>query len=243
MMSEAVQGKVGTVYYCPIDKSTYQIIDKNKSQLVTDPQKIENARDVRIDNWRQFSVANGGGDKPPQVSALAKPPSAVPAGSTSSSSPDPINGGSTSASGLRKPKGMPADLWQYCVDAGQKFHVDPYILAAQMERESQFGKGLHGSPSAGDGLMQVEPGTRGAYAGEFRQQTGHAYDNNNPKDQVLLAALILSDKGGDSRNELEKYNGGDDWKPGDKDSYGRVIQAGQYASAVLERAQQMKDGG
>jgi hypothetical protein len=149
----------------------------------------------------------------------------------------------SSTSGGRGPAGMPAELWKDCQEAGRKTGVDPYILAAQMEKESQFGKGLNGSPSAGDGLMQVEPGTRQAYAGKFQEKMGHAYDHNDPKDQVAMAGVILADKGGDATNMLQKYNGGDNWAPGATDSYGREIKAAEYASSVLARAQQMKAAG
>lgn len=149
----------------------------------------------------------------------------------------------SSASGGKGPAGMPAELWKDCQEAGRKTGVDPYILAAQMEKESQFGKGLNGSPSAGDGLMQVEPGTRQAYAGKFQEKMGHAYDHNDPKDQVAMAGVILADKGGDATNMLQKYNGGDNWAPGATDSYGREIKAAEYASSVLAKAQQMKAAG
>jgi hypothetical protein len=149
----------------------------------------------------------------------------------------------SSTSGGKGPNGMPAELWKDCQEAGKKMGVDPYILAAQMEKESQFGKGLNGSPSAGDGLMQVEPGTRQAYAGKFQEKMGHAYDHNDPKDQVAMAGVILADKGGDATNMLQKYNGGDNWAPGATDSYGREIKAAEYASSVLAKAQQMKAAG
>ena len=135
---------------------------------------------------------------------------------------------------------MPAELWKNCVEVGQKTGVDPFVLAAQMEKESQFGKALSGSPSAGDGLMQVEPSTRQAYAGKFEAKMGHAYDHSNPKDQIAMAGVILGDKGGDATNMLQKYNGGDNWTPGTTDSYGREIKANDYAASVIARAQEMK---
>jgi soluble lytic murein transglycosylase-like protein len=143
----------------------------------------------------------------------------------------------------KTPAGMPADKWTDCVDAGKKTGVDPYVLAAQMEKESQFGKALGGSPSGGDGLMQVEPSTRAAYAGKFQAKMGHAYDHSSQKDQVAMAGVILADKGGSSTNMLQKYNGGDNWTPGTADSYGRPIKADEYAASVVARAEQMKNGG
>jgi hypothetical protein len=138
------------------------------------------------------------------------------------------------------PAGMPQDLWESCVAAGKKTGVDPYILAAQMEKESQFGKALAGSPSAGDGLMQVEPSTRAAYASKFEAVMGHAYNHASKDDQIAMAAVILADKGGSPTNMLQKYNGGDYWRPGVCDSYGRTIKADEYASTVLARAQAMR---
>ncbi|MDB5104799.1 MAG: peptidoglycan lytic transglycosylase, Glycoside Hydrolase Family 23-like protein [Fibrobacteres bacterium] len=140
----------------------------------------------------------------------------------------------------KPPAAMPADLWESCVASGKKTGVDPYILAAQMEKESRYGKALVGSPSAGDGLMQVEPSTRAAYASRFQAAMGHAYDHASKDDQVALAAVILADKGGTGANMLQKYNGGDNWKPGTCDSYGRVIKADEYASTVLARAQVLR---
>lgn len=147
--------------------------------------------------------------------------------------------GATGGSG-KAPAGMPAELWRDTQEAAQKTGIDPYLLAAQMEKESQFGKGLARSPSGGDGLMQVEPSTRQAYAGKFEQKMGHAYDHNNPKDQIAMAGVILADKGGDATNMLQKYNGGDNWTPGSSDSYQRQTQPIEYASTVIARAEQMK---
>jgi hypothetical protein len=143
----------------------------------------------------------------------------------------------------KPPKGMPQELWNDCVDASKKTGVDAYVLAAQMERESQFGKALAGSPSAGDGVMQVEPGTRSAYAKKFEAKMGHPYNHGSQQDQVAMAAVILSDKGGSTTSMLQKYNGGDNWQPGARDSYGRVIKADEYAASVSSRAAQMRNGG
>jgi hypothetical protein len=142
------------------------------------------------------------------------------------------------------PAGMPQDKWQHCVEAGKKTGQDPYVLAAMMEKESQFGAGLHGnSPSTGDGLMQVEPSTRQAYAAKFQEKMGHAYDHSSEADQVAMAGVILADKGGSTTNKLQKYNGGDNWQPGVTDSYGRVIEADQYAASVEARARELRASG
>lgn len=142
------------------------------------------------------------------------------------------------------PAGMPQDKWQLCVEAGQKTGQDPYVLAAMMEKESQFGKALNGnSPSSGDGLMQVEPSTRQAYAAKFQEKMGHAYDHSSEADQVAMAGVILADKGGSTTNKLQKYNGGDNWQPGATDSYGRVIEADKYAASVEARAREMRASG
>jgi hypothetical protein len=169
----------------------------------------------------------GGGAGAPQAAS-------GPAGVTQSSA--------TPGSG-KAPAGMPADQWQGCMEASKKTGIDPYILAAQAKQESQFGQALSGSPSAGDGVMQVEPSTRQAYAGKFQQAMGHAYDHSSVKDQIAMAAVILKDKGGSATNMLEKYNGGDNWAPGATDSYGRPILADQYAAKVQASAEQMKAGG
>lgn len=69
---------------------------------------------------------------------------------------------------------------------------------------------------------------------------GHAYNHADENDQIAMAAVILADKGGGARNMLQKYNGGDGWRPGVCDSYGRVIKADEYASTVLARAAALK---
>jgi hypothetical protein len=103
---------------------------------------------------------------------------------------------------------------------------------------------LHGdSQSNGDGLMQVEPTTRQAYAAKFQQKMGHAYDHNSEADQVAMAGVILADKGGSTTNKLMKYNGGDNWQPGVTDSYGRVIEADKYAATVEARARELRASG
>lgn len=140
------------------------------------------------------------------------------------------------------PPGMPEDLWDICKTVGIKTGVDPYMLAAQMEKESQYGRALPGSPSAADGLMQVEPSTRAAYAAKFKETMGHAYDHASKSDQVAMAAVIIASKGGSALEALQKYNGGDNWKPGTTDSYGRPIEAAEYATKVLKRAEDMKAG-
>jgi hypothetical protein len=246
-MVQNIEGKVGTVYYCPLDRATYQVTGDHSAVRVTDPAKIASGQDVRISNWRNFSLENDPGGRPAGDSqqrvfvGMALPPPVN--GQASSGAQDSGGaGGSGGSQGGKKPARMPEHLWQYCVDAGRKTGIDPHVLAAQMERESGFGQGLHGDPGAGDGLMQVEPGTRRAYADKFRQQIGHAYNHNDPKDQVALAAVIMASKGGNTWTQLVKYNGGDNWQPGARDSYGREIHAETYANAVMRRTREMQGG-
>ncbi|MGY2291665.1 transglycosylase SLT domain-containing protein [Pseudomonas sp. SDO528_S397] len=176
---------------------------------------------------------SAGGSHPAAPQNLAAQPGNGPQKAQGSNAPD------TTADAGSPPKGMPQSLWNDCVDSGKKFGVDPYILAAQSKQESNFGKDLSG-PSGGDGVMQVEPSTRAAYAGQFQEKTGHAYNHGSQADQVAMAALIMGSKGGDTTSQLQKYNGGDNWKPGATDSYGRVIKADEYASSVERIAQQLR---
>lgn len=154
----------------------------------------------------------------------------------------PVQGKAQTADAGKAPAGVPQDIWNEDVEVGKETGADPYVLAAQEEKESQFGKALAGSPSANDGIMQVEPGTRQAYEAKFESKMHHAYDNSR-KDQIAMAAVIEEDKGGSTANKLEKYNGGDNWAPGATDSYGRQIKADEYAASVMARAEQMKAGG
>jgi hypothetical protein len=152
---------------------------------------------------------------------------------------DSTGGVASTANADKAPQGMPQELWKDCVAAGNKHGVDPLILAAQAKKESDFGANLNGA-SGGDGVMQVEPNTRAAHADEFRQKAGHDYDHSSQSDQVEMAAMIMSGKGGDTTNQLTKYNGGDNWTPGASDSYGRVIEADKYAASVQQIAAELK---
>lgn len=139
---------------------------------------------------------------------------------------------------VTKPSEVPSHIWTYTMNAGNKFGKGgdfALLLSAVIKKESSFGAGLPGSPSAGDGLMQVEPNTRNAYLSQFSSTFGRAYNHSSEQDQVYLGALILNEKivkFGNIYNGLLHYNGGDYWYPGATDSYGRPILANQYADAV-----------
>lgn len=139
---------------------------------------------------------------------------------------------------VTKPSEVPSHIWTYAVNADNKFGKGgdfALLLSAVIKKESSFGAGLPGSPSAGDGLMQVEPNTRNAYLSQFSSKFGRAYNHSSEQDQVYLGALILNEKivkFGNIYNGLLHYNGGDNWYPGATDSYGRPILANQYADAV-----------
>ncbi|MCX7747064.1 MAG: carbohydrate-binding protein [Clostridia bacterium] len=138
-----------------------------------------------------------------------------------------------------KPAEVPNDIWEYTMNADRKFGKNgdfALLLCAVIKKESNFGAGLGGSPSAGDGLMQVEPNTRNAYASKFSATFGHAYNHSSLQDQVYMGALILNEmiaKFGSIYQGLLHYNGGENWYPGAVDSYGRPILADQYANQVF----------
>jgi len=139
---------------------------------------------------------------------------------------------------VSKPSEVPSHIWTYVMNADNKFGKGgdfALLLSAVIKKESSFGAGLPGSPSAGDGLMQVEPNTRNAYLSQFSSTFGRAYNHSSEQDQVYLGALILNEKivrFGNIYNGLLRYNGGDNWYPGATDSYGRPILANQYADSV-----------
>ncbi|WP_437883151.1 hypothetical protein [Pseudomonas sp. LRF_L74] len=180
----------------------------------------------------------GSGQTPGFSAQNNTPASGEPTPAKSSSDIKPGSSEAKADAG-QAPQGMPQSLWEDCVKAGEKHGVDPYILAAQSKQETSFGADLSGS-SGGDGVMQVEPGTRQAYADKFRQETGRDYDHGSQSDQVELAAVIMGSKGGDATNQLMKYNGGDNWAPGATDSYGREIDAQGYAEKVQQIADQLR---
>ncbi|SEM23131.1 Transglycosylase SLT domain-containing protein [Paenibacillus sp. cl141a] len=139
---------------------------------------------------------------------------------------------------VTKPAEVPSHIWTYVMNADNAYGKGgdfALLLSAVIKKESSFGAGLPGSPSAGDGLMQVEPNTRNAYLSQFSSKFGRAYNHSSEQDQVYLGALILNEKitkFGNIYKGLLHYNGGDNWYPGATDSYGRPILADQYADAV-----------
>jgi hypothetical protein len=179
----------------------------------------------------------------PQAPQASSGPEASGAPASSGGAPvgqaDASEGAGSTASVDSPPQGMPADLWKDCVNAGNKHGVDPFVLAAQAKQESQFGTNLKGA-SGGDGVMQVEAGTRADHAQDFRQKAGHDYDHASQADQVEMAAVIMSGLKGGEHEKLTGYNGGPNWKPGDVDSYQRPIKADEYATGVQQLAAQLK---
>lgn len=141
---------------------------------------------------------------------------------------------------VSKPSEVPSNIWKYAYNVDKKFNKNgdfALLLCAVIKKESNFGAGLSGSPSSGDGLMQVEPSTRNAYASKFKSTYGRTYNHGNLQDQVALGGLIIKemvDQFGGVYNGLLHYNGGPNWYPGCTDSYGRPILADQYANAVYK---------
>ncbi len=139
---------------------------------------------------------------------------------------------------VTKPSEVPSHIWTYTMNVDNKYGKGgdfALLLCAVIKKESNFGAGLSGSPSAGDGLMQVEPNTRNSYLSKFSSTFGRTYNHSSEQDQVCMGAMILDekiDKFGNIYNGLLHYNGGDYWYPGATDSYGRPILANQYADAV-----------
>ncbi|WP_223537021.1 hypothetical protein [Pseudomonas sp. GL-B-16] len=176
-----------------------------------------------------------------EVSHVTKQPNAgaetnIPKAIHAKSSVDAI-GGASSADPNKPPKDMPPDLWKDCVSACQRQGGDPFVLAAQLKQETQWGSDMG---TNGDGVAQVEASTRADNAAKFRESTGHEYDHSSQADQVEMAQMIKVSKGGDETNQLTKYNGGDNWTPGVHDSYGRPIEADSYARKVLAIAADLR---
>ena len=147
-------------------------------------------------------------------------------------------GSGSPGTSVTKPGEVPSHIWTYAVNVDNKFGKGgdfALLLCAVIKKESSFGAGLPGSPSAGDGLMQVEPNTRNAYLSQFSATFGRSYNHGSEQDQVCLGGLILKEKiakFGNIYNGLLHYNGGDYWYPGATDSYGRPILANVYADQV-----------
>ena len=156
-------------------------------------------------------------------------------GGSTTPTPTPTPNNTTVA----KPAEVPSDIWEYAINVDKKFGKNgdfALLLCAVIKKESNFGAGLGGSPSAGDGLMQVEPNTRNAYASMFSSTFGYAYNHSSYQDQVSMGGLILNDmivRFNGIYQGLLHYNGGPNWYPGCVDSYGRPILADQYANQVF----------
>lgn len=142
------------------------------------------------------------------------------------------------SSTVTKPAEAPSYIWNYAVNADNRFGKNgdfALLICAVIKQETSYGSDSSG-PSGGDGLMQVEPNTRNAYANEFRSTFGHAYNHSDQQDQVYMGAMILNDMinlaSGNVWRGLVNYNGGPNWYPGATDSYGRPILADQYANTV-----------
>lgn len=174
------------------------------------------------------------GWEPPVVPALWSLSSGGGGGGGTTPSDPPTNPPTT----VTKPAEVPSRIWTYVMNADNAYGKGgdfALLLSAVIKKESYFGDGLSGSPSAGDGLMQVEPNTRNAYLSQFSAKYGHAYNHSSEQDQVYMGSLILNEKivrFGSIYSGLLHYNGGDYWYPGATDSYGRPILADQYANTV-----------
>lgn len=198
--------------------NTYPVWDSSKTYVSGDMVSYE-SNNYKAKWWTQ-------GEKPSsaQVWELIRTSTAP----TTPSTPSTVS----------KPGEVPNDIWGYTINADNKFGKNgdfALLLSAVIKKESSFGAALGGSPSSGDGLMQVEPNTRNAYAGEFSSTYGHTYNHSDLQDQVYLGAMILNDnikQFGNIYNGLLHYNGGPNWYLGVTDSYGRPILADQYANAV-----------
>jgi soluble lytic murein transglycosylase-like protein len=84
--------------------------------------------------------------------------------------------------------GLPARLQaygQYFRDAGEELGLDPYLLAAVCDRESNGRVDVVGADGHGYGLMQIDDRYHGAWFGTHRWQ--------DPKQNIYKGAEILRD--------------------------------------------------
>ncbi|NSB14544.1 carbohydrate-binding protein [Clostridium beijerinckii] len=214
---------IGTAPSNP-SNNTYAAWDSSKAYVSGDIVSYQNSN-YKAKWWTQ-------GEKPGSTDVWEL----IGAGPTNPT--NPTNPTTPTNPSVSKPAEAPNDIWEYALNADNKFGKNgdfALLICAVIKKECNYGAGLGGSPSSGDGLMQVEPNTRNAYSSEFQSTYGHAYNHSNLQDQVYMGSMIINDnikQFGNIYNGLLHYNGGPNWYPGATDSYGRPILADQYANAV-----------
>ena len=133
---------------------------------------------------------------------------------------------------------LDSDLQFHIIDLCDSYHIDPAIIMAMIERESQFKAGVVGDGGESFGLMQVKP----KYHRERMEKLG-VTDLLDPYQNVMvgidyLAELLLRYE--DIEVSLMAYNAG----PGGANEhwwqYG--IYSNAYSRGVLERSRTFREG-
>ncbi len=127
------------------------------------------------------------------------------------------------------------ELQLHIADLCEEYHIQPELVLAVIEQESQYNPEAIGDSGNSLGLMQIQP----YWHGKRMQQLG-CNDLLDPYQNVTVGIDILAEKlaKGSTEWALMAYNGGN--------QYADALQArgvvSEYAEAVIMLAEELKGG-
>ena len=127
------------------------------------------------------------------------------------------------------------DLQLHIADLCEEHHIQPELVLAVIQQESQFNPEAIGDSGDSLGLMQIQP----RWHSERMQQLG-CDDLLDPYQNVIVGVDILAEKlaKGSTEWALMAYNGGNQYADA---LQGRGVVS-EYAEAVIMLAEELKDG-
>lgn len=127
------------------------------------------------------------------------------------------------------------DLQLHIADLCEEYHIQPELVLAVIEQESQYKPEAIGDSGNSLGLMQIQP----RWHGERMQKLG-CDDLLDPYQNVTVGVDILAEKlaKGSTEWALMAYNGGNQYADA---MQGRGVVS-EYAEAVIMLAEELKGG-
>lgn len=126
------------------------------------------------------------------------------------------------------------ELQLYIAGLCEEYHIQPELVLAVIEQESQYNPEAIGDSGNSIGLMQIQP----RWHSERMQQLG-CTDLLNPYQNVTVGIDILAEKlEGGLEWGLMAYNGGNQYA----DSMQARGEVSEYAEAVIMLAEELKGG-
>ena len=133
---------------------------------------------------------------------------------------------------------LDADLQLHIIALCEEYHIDPSVIIAVIERESNFRAGVKGDNGKSYGLMQIMERWH-----EERMEKLGVSDLLNPYQNVLVGIDYLAELCGryeDIGMALMAYNAG---PSGAKSNFwDKGIFENKYSSGVLNRSEELTDG-